>query len=346
MTDLTTETPTKTKKTPRPEHTISSTKKTTLSIWLLTACAILMALTALYMNRQLAQTIQQQSQTFNATLNMLTQQQSSTEARLQAHRAITQSQEVRDKQARTELEKNIHATLAQYHHVADDWRLLKARHLLELAGLNAHWSTDKDATIAMLNEADAILAPLHNPALLTVRKALAHDVHAIKSAPTTDITALLTQLDTAKTSTWSLSVTPLPREEPSEVTSSNHQTQPGLSFLKNLVHIRYNPNHLEPKPTLAFESILRATVHLNLEEAQWAVLERNNAVYQLTLNQAITTLQQSFMTDKARTKALVHLLNQLKTIQLHPEPTLPEQALTALNQVILTTDSKNSEDAS
>ncbi|MCH9756256.1 MAG: uroporphyrinogen-III C-methyltransferase [Gammaproteobacteria bacterium] len=320
--------------------------KPKMGIQLFVVFAILIALAALYMNWQLTQSVHQQKHTFDATLNMLTQQQSNIEARLQAHRAVTQSHEARVKQERSAFEKNLKTTLTQCQNVSDDWRLHKARHLLELAGLNAHWSTDTASTKAMLNEADAILSPLHNPALIAVRKALAHDIHATQSAPTTDITAVLTQLSAAEKSTWALPINPLPQEEEKPlIPESNSKIASVLNVLKHLVTIRYNANPLEPKPTLAFEAMLRATVRLSLQEAQWAVLERNDTVYQLALNQAIHTLEQSFVSDRTNTKALIERLNQLKKTPLHPERVIPEQALTALNQVITATENQTSGDA-
>ena len=216
-----------------------------------------------------------------------------------------------------------------------------------MASLNAHWDTNHTSTTAMLKEADAILAPLHNPALLAVRKAIALDVHTIQSAPTTDITALLTQLDAALKSTSSLSINPLPIEETNPTTAtSNNEAHPVLRFFKHLVTIQYNPDQLQPKPTLAFEAMLRATIRLNLSEAQWAVLEHNNTVYQLALNQAMHGLEQSFASDAASTKALIQLLSTLKQTQLHSEQVIPEKALAALNQVISTTEHTQSGDAS
>jgi uroporphyrin-III C-methyltransferase len=323
MTDLTPEIPKQTK----------SPKKSNLGIGLLILLTLVIALTALYMNQKLARTLDKQSKTFDTTLSMLVQQQSSTEARLQAYRAVTASREARAKQARDAFEKKLTATLNEQHHVSDDWRLLKAQYLLELAGLNAHWSTDKNSTLAMLKEADEILTPLHNPALIHVRQAIAHDIQAIAQSPTTDITALMTQLSAALTSTWQLPINPLPKAaSPPDATH----------FLQHLITIRHHSDQLAPKPTLAFEAMLRASIRLNLQEAQWAVLEKNNAIYQQALKQAISHLTQSFVSDATHTKTLIKQLQALQKTTLNTEHILPEKALKALNHVILTTESKPS----
>ncbi|MDF1677684.1 MAG: uroporphyrinogen-III C-methyltransferase [Legionellaceae bacterium] len=332
MTDINTET------SKTPTETSTHTKRPgTAALWLLTLFAILAALTALYMNQQLAHNLEKQFTSLHATLDVLTQQQTNTEARLKAYRAVTMSREARSEKARLEFEKNLKETLQQHQNTSDDWRLLKARHLLELAGLNAHWSHDKDATAAMLSEADTILAPLHNPALISVRKALAHDIHQVKSTPTTDITGLLTQLNSAIQHTWSLPVNPLPEERAPTSTPPKTHKEAALNFLNRLVTIRHHTDTLLPESTLAFEGILRATIRLNLQEAEWAVLEQNNTVYQLALEQAIQTLEKSFISDKAQTRALIELLNQLKQTTLSDTQIIPESALTALNEIIANT---------
>ena len=347
MTDFTPEMPEAPEIATTPKKTSKQSKLSRLGIWLFTLLTLCVALSALYMNLQLTQNVNHSNKLLNASLNRLTQQENNTALRLKAHRAVTRSHEDRAKQARNTLEKHVKTTLAEYQNLPDDWRLLKARHLLKMASLNAHWGTNNTSTTAMLKEADTILAPLHNPALLAVRKAIALDVHAIQSAPTTDITVLLTQLDAALESTSSLSINPLPQKETTATTAtSNNVTHPVLHFFKHLVTIQYNPNQLLPKPTLAFEAMLRATIRLNLAEAQWAVLEQNNAVYQLALNQAIHGLEHSFVSNAASTKALIQLLSTLKQTQLYSEQVIPDKALTAINQVISTTEHSQSGDAS
>ena len=108
------------------------------------------------------------------------------------------------------------------------------------------------------------------------------------------------------------------------------------TFLKSLVVIHYNPDTLEPKPTLAYEAMLRATVRLNIQEAQWAILEQNNTVYHLALNQAINHLEHTFSSDSTRTQALIQQLEQLKKTNFRAELVMPEEALNQLNSIINT----------
>lgn len=305
--------------------------------WLIALCATLLALGSLCMTWKLTQTIQHKSQTFDAALDLLNDQQTAYEARLENQYLDTKKNQATWQHKLDTLSTSLETTRKEYNNLSDDWRLSKARHLLELAAINAHWSNDKDTTVAMLREADTILAPIHNPKLIAVREGLAHDLTEQLSAPTTDMTALLTQLSAIQARTFHLPVAPIPTEatqdtRPEKSNRMNSITQ----FLKNLVVIRYNTETLGPKPTLAYEAMLRATVRLNLQEATWAILERNDTVYHVALAQAITNLDHTFSSEATSTQALIQQIKQLDTAQLHADTIMPDQALTALNHLLST----------
>ncbi|NCT56970.1 MAG: hypothetical protein GW760_04565 [Legionella sp.] len=307
--------------------------------WLIAIGAMLLAITALVITWQLAQTIQHKTHHIDTGLSLLNEQQADLEARLETqHLHIQKSQATWQEKLNT-LSNNLQATRQEYNNLSDDWRLLKARHLLELAVLNAHWGTDKDTTIAMLREADAILAPIHNAKLLSVREGLAHDLTEQLGAPTTDVTSLLTRLDAIEARTFHLPVIALPKDqEKLAEQTSDASTNMGaiMKFLKNLVVIRHTTEALEPTPTLAYEAMLSATVRLNLQEATWAILERNDAVYHLALAQAMTNLERTFSSEATSTQVLIGQIKQLDKVSLRTDMIIPEQALTALNQLINT----------
>lgn len=330
----------------KPTQTSPAIKKSARknTSWLIACVAVLIALASLYMSWQQRQNIKQATTAFDATLIMLTEQQSSNAARLAAHSANAEISQANWQEKLDSINNILQTTRQEYANLSDDWRLLKARHLLELAVLNAHWSTDKDATVAMLREADAILAPMHNPKLLSVREGLAQDITEQLSDPTVDATALLTRLDAIQAKTWELPIKPLSLETtdalspntPKETTAPSSRIASLTNFLKNLVIIHHNSDRLEPKPTLAYETMLRATVRLNLQEAQWAILERNDAIYHLALTQAINNLEHMLLSEATDIQALLGQLKQLNEKKLRTDLTMPEAGLKALNHVMTT----------
>jgi len=304
--------------------------------WLIASIAILFVLTMFFIYWQL-QAIQQKTNALDTAFTLLTEQQNSNEARLKAYQVNTQKTQAAWQDDLNTLNKTLKTTLKEYTNLSDDWRLLKARYLLELAVLNAHWGTDKSVTVAMLREADTFLAPIHNPKLLPVREGLAQDITEQLSAPTTDITGLLTHLSAIQTQIFDLPVIPLPTEALADKSSEiSGRMDNIIHFLKNLVVIRYRTDSLEPKPTLSYEAMLRATVRLNLQEAVWAILEHNDTIYHLALNQAMNNLERSFSSEAAPTQALIKQIKQLNTTPLSTTASIPKQGLSALNTLIST----------
>ncbi|MDF1684457.1 MAG: uroporphyrinogen-III C-methyltransferase [Legionellaceae bacterium] len=314
----------------------SSSKNTS---WLIALCAMLLAIAALLMNWQLTQSMKHQTDAFDTDLEQLNEQQTAHEARLEDQYLNTKKAQATWQNKLDALTTSLETTRKEYNNLSDDWRLLKARHLLELAVMNAHWGSDKDTTVAMLREADTILAPIHNPKLIAVREGLAHDITEQLGTQKIDVTALLTRLDAIQARTFHLTVLPLPKDTvpetvPETSTDETAHMHGVIKFVKNLVVIRHNDETLDPKPTLAYEAMLRATVRLNLQEATWAILERNDAVYHIALAQAITNLEHMFSSEATSTQALIGQIKQLDTTQLHADIIMPEQALTALNQLL------------
>ncbi|MDF1827035.1 MAG: uroporphyrinogen-III C-methyltransferase [Legionellaceae bacterium] len=320
--------------------------------WLIALGAMLLAISALVLTWQLTQTIEHQTHHINTGLSLLNEQQANLEARLKNQHIHVQKTQATWQEKLNTLSNNLQDTRQEYNNLTDDWRLLKARHLLELAALNAHWGTDKDTTIAMLREADTILAPIHHSKLLAVREGLAHDLTEQLGAPTTDVTALLTRLDAIEARTFHLPIIALPQDQEDKEKSAEQTSEAPsnmgvlMKFLKNLVVIRHTTETLDPKPTLAYEAMLSATVRLNLQEATWAILERNDAVYHLALAQAVTNLERTFSSEATATQALIGQIKQLDTVALRTDIIIPDQALTALNQLINTPASSEEGNAS
>ena len=103
-----------------------------------------------------------------------------------------------------------------------------------------------------------------------------------------------------------------------------------------MVIIRHRDEDINPLPSPAYEAMLREEIRLNLQEAQWAVLQNNEALYQFLLTQAIKQINRSFAPDE--TQALLKQLQTLQQIHLiQPKPIL-EQSLPLLNQFIETKD--------
>lgn len=246
----------------------------------------------------------------------------------------------------TNLIEQTQAAINQRPYQKQDWLMLKARYYLELEQINVHWSDDFSSSIELLQQADNLLKQLNEPKIFDVRQAIAKDIAQLQSIPTLDIAGLLSQLDAAQISVGNLTIQSnigeSKTEKKNETTKTLNPTawrsrlQDSLNLLEKLVIVRRNDENIKPLMSPLFESLLRESIQLNLQEAQWAILNKNPVVYQLALKQAITNLKRAFKDETQDTGALIKQLKKLQQIKLNQEKPVIGLALPLLNQVIST----------
>ena len=110
--------------------------------------------------------------------------------------------------------------------------------------------------------------------------------------------------------------------------------QDNLSLLQKLVIIRHHDSNIRPLLGPEREGQLRENVRLTLQEAQWAVLQNNEALFQLLLAQAIKNIKLQFSANDAGTQTLLKLLVTLQQTHLVQQLPVLDQSLPLLNKVI------------
>ena len=96
-----------------------------------------------------------------------------------------------------------------------------------------------------------------------------------------------------------------------------------MNLLEKMVIIRRDDENISPLISPLYESILKENIRLNLQEAQWAILNNNPAVYQLTLKQAIINLKKSFNKTSQDISSLLKQLQDLQQIKITQDKTSP-----------------------
>ncbi|GGI89212.1 uroporphyrinogen-III C-methyltransferase [Legionella impletisoli] len=340
------------KSTTSPNHTLG-TKPTFIAFILVIALiAMAFALFATYNNLQLQRQIAFTADQINTEINSLSESHTSVQERINTTlESFAESSNQLGIKLKT-LDKNMQSALKQQHYNSDDWLLLKARYYLQLAQINAHWSNNVETTIALLQQADELLANIHDQRLFEVRQAIAKEITQLKSLQSLDKTGLLSKLDALQETVSNLpiktSVTPENRQNNNEATTKTPEAwrdrlKNSINLLERLVVIRRHDEAIQPLLSQQQEALLRASLQLNLQEAQWAVLQNNETVYKMALNQAIQTIQRYFTTEKGRVEGVLNQLQTLKATNLtEPKPDL-NRSLTLLNQIIDARNSKSIE---
>lgn len=297
-----------------------------------------------FLNKQLHDQLSEVQNNFSTHLQQLEQKQDQAQELINAK---TNNAEELQKQLQTKFEnlsKQLQNAMNQQFYQNQDWLLLKARYYLELAQINAHWSNGADSTIALLRQADQLLKQLNGPKILDIRQAVAKDIAQTQALPSVDIAGLLSQLDAAQSSINDLGV-PLPVSE--KVTSTENTTSPAnnsptwrtrlqnsMNVLEKLVVIRRHEREIKPLISPAFEAILKEKLRLNLQEAQWAILNNEPFVYQLVLKQAIDSLKTNFNANTPNTAALIKKLTELQQTNITQKKPHIGSALPMLNELI------------
>lgn len=264
-----------------------------------------------------------------------------------AQHEITQEKQIQQQETQLNLlEKKLQETRQQQTYDKKDWLLLKARYYLELAEANAYWSTQTESSIALLKQADQLLATIPDQAIFPVRQAIAQDISMLETIAPLDITGLLSQLDAIQTNLIQLplkqSATELLAQTKKEKLAHNtsdsnawsEHLKTTLTHLEKLVVIQRHDSMPLPLLSPEQEALLRNGVRLNLQEAQWAILQGNEALYQWALSAAEKTIKQQFAQNSAQTQTTLRQLNTLSQTKLIQPKVSIQQALRRLNTLI------------
>lgn len=346
---------TQTKQTPKVETSIQSQTTTPSSVdknkSLITGLALLLAIiaivTSIYsiqFNKQFQNYLIIENKELASELDKVKEEQNNVQKMVDTNANSLQQVQNDFIKKMDGLNKELQTAMKQKLYQNNDWLLLKVRYCLELAQINAHWSDNFNTTVALLQQADELLKHINASKIFTIRQAIAKEIAQLKSIPSIDIAGILSQLDAAQLSINTLSIQSLVEQhevknnnstsEKSSKTGWRSRLQDSMSFLEKLVVIRRNNENIQPLISPLYESALKESIRLNLQEAQWAVLNNNPAVYQLALNQAITNIKRAFNVTSHNTAALIKQLNDLQNIKLTQEKPVIGQAISLLNQMI------------
>lgn len=200
---------------------------------------------------------------------------------------------------------------------SDVLAVMEVEHLLRLASQRLWEARSAASALALLEQADTLLAPLTDPGLDPVRAALVADMTALKLTGRVDIEGLYLRLSALQTAIASLNPAPRPVLAPAPGGVAANAVPP-IGFWSRLLSNagaavrRFSAEHLRvrtldaPPPALlshAQEERLQQYLELLLSQAQLAVLERQERIYRDSLARAAQLLDAHFGFD-ARTPAL------------------------------------------
>ncbi|MGB0467314.1 MAG: uroporphyrinogen-III C-methyltransferase [Pontibacterium sp.] len=215
-----------------------------------------------------------------------------------------------------------------------DWLLAETEYLLRLANQRVLMEKTADGALKLLKSADKILQETDDVTIYEVRKALATDIAALEAVPTVDTQGLFLKLGALNAQVKNLRQVPISeqREIPEllkeltpETVSEGWATGMQASWnnamnkLNSLIVIQQRDETIAPLLSPKENFYLQQNLRLMLEQAQLALLQREQGAYTSSLTKAATWIAEYFDPKDATSQSLLRGISELKTVQVSPE---------------------------
>jgi uroporphyrin-3 C-methyltransferase len=257
---------------------------------------------------------------------------------LQQQMATLKSQAQTDKSGidalQERLTQSIQQVMSRQQSSRKDWLLAEVEYLLRLANQRVLMEQTADGALKLLKSADLILKETDDVSIYEVRKALAADIAALESVPRLDTEGAFLQLGALNTQVDRLSLVPVTNKRelpalleqitPDSVSESWTQGlksswDSAMNKFEQLIVIQHRDEAVEPLLSPEQHFFLQQNLHLMLEQAQLALLQRKQNAYDSALGKADNWIDTYFDPQDATTNALLRGIAELKLLQVSPE---------------------------
>lgn len=232
------------------------------------------------------------------------------------------------------LTKSIKQVTAQQKTSRKDWLLAEVEYLLRLANQRVLMEQTADGAIKLLKSADKILQETDDVSIYEVRKALAADIAALEAVPALDTEGVFLKLGALNNQVPNLRLIPISEQHKlpdllEEVTPDvvSESWTAGLEAswgkavdkLDKLVVIQHRDEPIEPLLSPEQSYYLQQNLHLMLEQAQLALLQRKQASFDASLAKAHGWVGTYFEPKDGTTQSLLRSIEELQSVKVTAE---------------------------
>jgi uroporphyrin-3 C-methyltransferase len=231
---------------------------------------------------------------------------------------------------------------------AKTWIIPQIKSLIWHANLMLNYEHNIPITIILLKKADAYLQQLSDTKSFNLRKILAEDIAALQALPTIDTNGIYLHLHALNQEIRKaplIATTNTNNKQPdttaTETTTATKKTTwksffgKSLDNIKNVIVIRHHQQPVQPLLTDQQRDLLNLQIQILITQAQWALLQQNNTVYQASLQQIKQLLQQYFLQNNSHIKSILNELTKLQKINLAPQLPDINNAIEAINNIAI-----------
>jgi uncharacterized protein HemX len=210
---------------------------------------------------------------------------------------------------------------------AMDWKPIAVGHLVRMADLTLNTTGDVKTALSFLVAAKKYTT---DPETLAINRALNKDIIRLQAVPKVNVEDIVFKIDTISEKISALAITPTHLTVLPGVPKKVGKQQPkpvlkrflisAVQALKDIVIIRHQDIEpiLPPEQTIT----LRFNVQAKLLQAELAVMQRQDKLYQAYLAQVVGLINKYFVLNSATTNSVLRMLEGLQQINLQPK--LPE----------------------
>lgn len=278
-------------------------------------------------SQQLKQQLAQQQESFNQQLKQVAQQ---------AHQESEGGVKQLSKQVSL-LEQ--HITQRQ----PSDWLIHEAEYLIRVAARTMWLERDTKAAIGLLKEADSRLNELEQPKFLPIRALINQDIAALALMPTLENQQAILSLMALNTQTSQLPLAGVnlsaavdsSMQESVELSSDINDWQSNLKktwqkFLNDFITVRRRTGMVEPLMAPEQQQHLKQNLSLKIQLAQWAASEYKTDIYQQTLVDIQTWMNEFFDMEADINQKFYQAIAQAKQHTIHYDYPSTLTSLTAI----------------
>ncbi|OZG74639.1 heme biosynthesis protein [Hahella sp. CCB-MM4] len=296
----------------------------------------------------------EQSQSGTTMMNQVSQRYETKFSQLDSslQRQTSQLEEVRN-----QLDQTARRILTVGETGRTDWLLAEAEYLLRLGNQRLHMERDYVGSLAILQAADQVLAETKEAAVFPVRKALASEIVSLEAVADVDRQGIYLKLEALIEQIEGLDQRLFFQDAPlltETATEADREEEEGTWYDRALNSVKKLDRYFairfpeDPvKPLMAPDQIyyLRQNLRLMLEQAELALLDKNQAVYDQSLRKAETWIENYFITNSPVTKAILKNVQELKGHNIDPK--LPDitESLHLLKNLLETVYKRSASDA-
>ncbi|MHC9512057.1 uroporphyrinogen-III C-methyltransferase [Kangiella sp. M94] len=229
----------------------------------------------------------------------------------------------------------------------NQWMLAEAEYLIRQASYKLHYTDNAKTIVGLLQAADRQVLAMNDSSLQSLRQAINNDINAVRASGALDIEGVAIKLQSLKplVEELELATVQLPDGEEAETTEENDVTgeeetsgwqrfkDSFSSALSQYYTVHHYDESMKPFISPQHDALLRQNILLNLQTAQLAAIQHNDAMYQNALGEVEDWVSQYFKSEPATTTAFMQQLDEL--VQMSVALNLPQklESLRAIEQI-------------